>query len=240
MVKFVYNVIDFIVLFMNGNVMLELECKFVEVVFGSVELKEFMLFFDKFCVLFSKDNLIGGIDMKKFKDVFGGIGGWFYSFGMGKFGWIMNIYDFDVNFYEVICGNKIVYVVLFMMGKDIMVCNFGCMVIVDLCMLIFWFQKLFEFDWFWLFYMVFCDEVGFYVNDLWSCIFEQFCSVYVFFVFVVQICVNFQVIFDELYEMVIGNVWMKFFFKVGIQVMVLEGVELIGKKIGVLWILVGM
>lgn len=237
--KLAYNVIDLTVLLMNGNAMLELERKLAEAAPGSAELKEFTLFLDKFRVPPSKDNPTGGIDMKKLKDVFGGIGGRLYSFGTGKFGRIMNTYDPDVNLYEAIRGNKIVYVALPTMGKDTTARNFGRMVIADLRTSISWLQKLPESERPWPPFMAFCDEAGSYVNDSWSRIPEQSRSAHVFFVPAAQTCANFQAISDELYEMVIGNAWTKLFFKVGTQATALEGAELIGKKIGVLRTLAG-
>lgn len=232
--KLAYNVIDLTVLLMNGNAMLELERKLAEAAPGSAELKEFTLFLDKFRVPPSKDNPSGGIDMKKLKDVFGGIGGRLYSFGTGKFGRIMNTYDPDVNLYDAIRANKIVYVALPTMGKDTTARNFGRMVIADLRTSISWLQKLPESERPWPPYMAFCDEAGSYVNDSWSRIPEQSRSAHVFFVPAAQTCANFQAISNELYEMVIGNAWTKLYFKVGTQATALEGAELIGKKIGVL------
>ncbi len=237
--KLAYNVIDLTVLLMNGNAMLELERKLAEAAPGSAELKEFTLFLDKFRAPPGPQNPTGGIDMKKLKDVFGGIGGRLYSFGTGKFGRVMNTYDPDVNLYEAIRGNKIVYVALPTMGKDTTARNFGRMVIADLRTSISWLQKLPEAERPWPPNMAFCDEAGSYVNDSWSRIPEQSRSAHVFFVPAAQTCANFQAISDELYEMVIGNAWTKLFFKVGTQATALEGAELIGKKIGVLRTLAG-
>lgn len=232
--KLAYNVIDLTVLLMSGPAMLELERKLAEVAPDSAELKEFALFLDKFRVPPSKDNPTGGIDMKKLKDVFGGIGGRLYSFGTGKFGRVMNTYDPDVNLYEAIRGNKIVYVALPTMGKDTTARNFGRMVIADLRTAISWLQKLPEPERPWPPFMAFCDEAGSYVNDSWSRIPEQSRSAHVFFVPAAQTCANFQAISDELYEMVIGNAWTKLFFKVGTQATAVEAAELVGMKMGVL------
>ena len=237
--KLAYNVIDLTVLLMNGNAMLELERKLAEAAPNSDELKEFTLFIDKFRQVPNKDNPTGGIDMKKLKDVFGGIGGRLYSFGTGNFGRIMNTYDPDVRLFEAIQGNKIVYVALPTMGKDTTARNFGRVVIADLRTAISWLQKLPVSERPWPPFMGFCDEAGSYVNDAWSRIPEQSRSAHVFFVPAAQTCANFQAISDELYEMVIGNAWTKLIFKVGTQATALEGAELIGKKLGVLRTLAG-
>jgi hypothetical protein len=237
--RLAYNVIDLTVLLMNGNAMLELERKLATAAPNSAELKEFTLFLDKFRVQPSPQNPSGGIDMKKLKDVFGGIGGRLYSFGTGKFGQIMNTYDPEVNLYEAIRGNKIIYCALPTMGKDTTARNFGRMVIADLRTAISWLQKLPEKDRPWPPFMAFCDEAGSYLNENWSRIPEQSRSAHVFFVPAVQTVANFQAISDELYEMVIGNAWTKLIFKVGTQGTAEEAAELIGKKIGVLRSLAG-
>lgn len=238
--KLAYNMIDLTVLLMNSNALLELERRLAIEAPGSEETKNFSLFLDKFRIPPSEKNpAAGGIDMKKLKDVFGGIGGRLYTFGTGKFGRIMNSYDPDVNLYEAIRANKIVYVALPTMGKDTTARNFGRMVIGDLRTAISWLQKLPEHERPWPPYMAFCDEAGSYVNDNWSRIPEQARSAHVFFVPAAQTCANFQAISDELYEMVIGNAWTKLFFKVGTQATALEAGELIGKKMGVLKTLAG-
>lgn len=237
--RLAYNVIDLTVLLMNGNAMLELERKLATAAPNSAELKEFTLFLDKFRVQPSPQNPSGGIDMKKLKDVFGGIGGRLYSFGTGKFGQIMNTYDPEVNLYEAIRGNKIIYCALPTMGKDTTARNFGRMVIADLRTAISWLQKLPEKERPWPPFMAFCDEAGSYLNENWSRIPEQSRSAHVFFVPAVQTVANFQAISDELYEMVIGNAWTKLIFKVGTQGTAEEAAELIGKKIGVLRTLAG-
>lgn len=232
--KLAYNVIDLTVLLMNSNALLELERKLAEAAPESAELKEFSLFLDKFRVQPSPQNPTGGIDMKKMKDVFGGIGGRLYSFGTGNFGKVMNTYTPDVSLYEAIRANKVVYVALPTMGKDTTARNFGRVVIADLRTAISWLQKLPKHERPWPPYMVFADEAGSYVNDSWSRIPEQSRSAHVFFCPAVQTVANFQAISDELFEMVIGNAWIKLFFKVGTQATALEAAELIGKKLGVL------
>ena len=232
--KRAYNMIDLTVLLMSGAALLELEKKLQTAAPGSDELKEYSLFLDKFRVQPGPQNPTGGLDMKKLKEVFGGIGGRLYSFGTGKFGRIMNTYKPEVNLYDAIRGNKIVYVALPTMGKDTTARNFGRLVIADLRTAISWLQKLPQHERPWPPFMAFCDEAGSYVNDSWSRIPEQARSAHVFFVPAVQTCANFQAVSDELFEMVIGNAWTKLYFKVGTQASALEGAELIGKKLGVL------
>ncbi len=237
--RLAYNMIDLTVLLTNSNALLELERKLQTTAPGGDEAKDYALFLDKFRVPPNAQNPLGGIDMKRLKDVFGGIGGRLYSFGTGQFGKIMNTYDPDVRLYEAIRSNKIVYVALPVMGKDTTARNFGRLVIADLRTSISWLQKLPEAERPWPPFMVFCDEAGSYVNESWSRIPEQSRSAHVVFMPAVQTCANFQAISNELYEMVIGNAWTKIYFKVGTQGTAEEAAELIGKRLGVLRSLAG-
>ena len=232
--KLAYNMIDLTVLLMSGSALLELENKLSRLAPDSDELKEFSLFLDKFRLAVTPQNPSGGLDMKKLKDVFGGVGGRLYSFGTGKFGRVLNAYEPEVNLFEAIRANKIIYVALPTMGKDTTARNFGRLVIADLRTAISWLQKLPEHERPWPPFMAFCDEAGSYVNDNWSRIPEQARSAHVWFVPAAQTCANFQAISDELYEMIIGNAWVKLIFKVGTQATALEAAELVGKKLGVL------
>lgn len=228
-----YNMIDLTVLLMNSNALLELERDLKNKEPNSPANSEFKLFLDKFRVPPNPQMPKGGIDMKKMKEVFGGIGGRLYSFGTGKFGEIMNTYDPDVNLYEAIRNNKIIYVALPTMGKDTTARNFGRLVIADLRTAISWLQKLPKPERPDPPFMAFCDEAGSYVNDSWSRIPEQARSAHVFFIPAAQTAANFKAISPELHEMIIGNAWTKMFFKIGTQETALEAAELIGKRIAI-------
>ncbi|AOZ11082.1 type IV secretory system conjugative DNA transfer family protein [Cupriavidus malaysiensis] len=235
--RMAYNMIDLTVLLMNSNVLLELERKLAHIAPGSEESKNYSLFLDKFRVPIEdrRSGLPpGSIDVKKLKDTFGGIGGRLFSFGTNKFGRVVNTYDPDLNLYEAIRGNKIVYIALPTMGKDTTARNFGKMTIGDLRTAISWLQKLPEDERPWPPFMAFCDEAGSYVNEAWSRIPEQARSARVFFMPAAQTCANFQAISDELYEMVIGNSAVKLFFQIGTQSSAEEAADLIGKYKGVL------
>ncbi len=228
-----YNMIDLTVLLMNSNALLELEKDLKSRAPNSDALSEYALFLDKFRVPPSNQNPLGGIDMKKLKDVFGGIGGRLYSFGTGKFGQVMNTYTPDVTLFDAIMNNKIVYFALPTMGKDTTARNFGKLIIADLRTAISWIQKLPQDERPDPPFLAFCDEAGSYVNESWSRIPEQARSARVFFVPATQTAANFKAISDELFEMVIGNAWVKMFFKIGTQASALEYAELIGKRIAI-------
>lgn len=231
--KLAYNMIDLTVLLMSANALEELERRLNQREPDSEEAKNFSLFLDKFRIPPSEKNPNGGIEVKRLKEVFGGIGGRLFTFGTGAFGQVMNTYDPDVVLHEAMMANKLIYVDLPTMGKDTTARNFGRLVIADLRTAISKLQRLSKIELPWPPYMVFCDEAGSYVNDSWSRIPEQARSAHCFFVPAAQTAANFQAISDELYEMVIGNAWSKLYFKVGTQATAVEAADLIGMKQGV-------
>ena len=176
----------------------------------------------------------GTIQVDKLKQTFGGIGGRLYTFGTGRFGQVMNSYEPDVVLYDAIRQNKIVYVALPTMHKDLSARNFGRMFIADARTAIGRIQKLPSRERPWPPFWFFCDEAGSYVTDSFSRILEQSRSANVFWCLATQTNANFRAISDELYEMVVGNSWTKIIFKVGTHATALEAADLIGMKMGVL------
>lgn len=217
-----YNMIDLCVLLMNPRALEELLTKVNNRAPGSDAAKSLEIFIDQF-------RIAGGaIDIKKLKDVFGGIGGRLYAFGTGKFGQICNTYDPDLKLFEAIRQNKIIYVGLPTMSKDIAASNFAKMLVGDLRSAVDWIQNLPEDEKPNPAFMLCFDEAGSYVNDAWSRIFEQIRSSRLFCIPAAQTTANFKAISDELYEMVCGNTWNKIIFSVGSQETAEAAAELIG------------
>jgi hypothetical protein len=170
-----------------------------------------------------------GIDGKKLRDTFGGIGGRMYTFGSGDFGRILNTYTPEVNLYEALRENKIIYVMLPTMGKDVAATNFGKMIIGDLRTAVSWLQALPERQRPNPPILGFFDEAGSYVSQSWPRMFEQSRSAKVILMPAVQTLANLEAISPELKEMIIGNTWTKLFFKLGSQETAEESADLIGK-----------
>ena len=232
--RLAYNMIDLTVLLSSAEALLDLQRKLTQAAPGSDALKEYSLFLSKFRQEGNKDNPKPTIDMKKLRDTFGGMAGRLYSFGTGKFGKILNAYNPDVNLYEAIRANKIIYIALATMGKDATARNFGKLVISDLRTAISWLQRLPEHERPWPPFIAFCDEAGSYANESWNRIPEQARSAHVVFMPAAQTVANFQAISEELYQMIIGNAWNKLFFKIGTQASAEEAGELVGKYLGTL------
>lgn len=207
--KMAYNFIDLTILLMSPKALNYLE--------GLVpphmpEARALSIFLDQYRT--GKD---GVIDMKKLKETFGGLGGRLYSFGTGKFGEVMNTYNPEVKLYDSITKNKITYVALPTMGKDVAANNFGKMVIGDFRTAVSWIQTLPVAQRPWPPYMGFFDEAGSYVSATWSRLFEQARSAHIMLMPAVQTNSNFAAISEELSEMIEGNTWVKAYFKLGSQ-----------------------
>jgi len=111
--KLSYNFIDLTILLMSQKALAYLENR----VPPSPEKTNLKLFLDQYRSV-SREG-VSSIDIKRLKETFGGVGGRMFMFGTGKFGRVMNTYTPEVNMYEAIKGNKIVYVMLPTMGKDV-------------------------------------------------------------------------------------------------------------------------
>jgi hypothetical protein len=220
--KLSYNFIDLTILLMSQKALAYLENR----VPPSPEKTNLKLFLDQYRSV-NKEG-VSSIDIKRLKETFGGVGGRMFMFGTGKFGQVMNTYTPEVDLFEAIKRNKIVYVMLPTMGKDVAAQNFGKMVVGDLRTAISWVQRLPETVKPWPPYLCFFDEAGSYVNASWSRMFEQARSAHICLLPAVQTLANLESVSPELKEMVIGNTWTKTFFKLGTQETAEEAADLIG------------
>jgi len=218
--KMAYNFIDLTILLMSPKALNYLE----SIVPPHVpEARALKIFLDQY-----RTDKDGAIDMKKLKDIFGGLGGRLYSFGTGKFGEVMNTYRPDVQLYKSIRSNKITYIALPTMGKDVAANNFGKMAVGDFRTAVSWIQQLPVSQRPWPPYMGFFDEAGSYVSATWSRLFEQARSAHIMLMPAVQTNANFATISDELSEMIEGNTWIKSYYKLGSQTTAESAADFIG------------
>ena len=215
-----YNFMDLTILLMSAKAMLYLE----NLVPESDESRSLSMFLDQYR---SKD----GLDMKRVKETFGGIGGRMFMFGTGLFGKICNTYSPDIKLFDAIMKNKIIYVMLPTMGKDVAAQNFGKMVIGDLRTAVSWVQATTETKRPDPPFLGFFDEAGSYVSATWSRMFEQARSARFILMPAVQTLANLETVSPELAQMIVGNTWTKLFFKLGTQESAEEAAEFIGKEI---------
>lgn len=229
-----YNFYDLAVLLNNSRALEELQATLVNRFPRSDEARNLRLFLDNYRHPSNdpKNPLRGQIDVKKMKDVLGGMVGRLFTFGTGTFGEVMNTYKPDLRLYEAIKGNKIVYAALPTMGKPDAAANFGKMLLGDFRTAVSWLQKN-KADRPKIPYMCFFDEAGSYVNEAWARIFEQARSAGIFLCPAVQTESNFTAISEDFAEMVTGNTTTKLFFRIGSVPTSESAADLIGKHIDV-------
>ena len=219
-----YNFMDLSILLQNQRALSMLE----NLVPPSDEAKELKLLLDQFKQT-NKDG-VTSIDMKRLKELFGGIAGRLHTFGSGNFGHLTSTYSPDVNLYEAIRENKIVYVMLPTMGDREAASNFGKMMMGDLRSAIASVQALPQNERPWPPFLNFSDEFGSYVTQAADRPFEQGRSAQIVMMPAFQTMANLEAVSEELREMVLGNTWSKVFFKVGTDDTAQKIVELVGKE----------
>jgi hypothetical protein len=179
---------------------------------------------------YNKETGKSSIDMKKMKDSFGGVGGRMHTFGTGKFGKVTSSYYPEVNLFNAIVNNKIVYIALPTMGKAEAASNFGKMAVGDYRTAVSWVQALPKNKRPWPPTLCFFDEAGSYVTPAWARIFEQARSAHQVLVPAVQTMANLDAVSEELRAMVIGNTWTKIMFKLGEAETIKALTDIIGKE----------
>jgi intracellular multiplication protein IcmO len=219
-----YNFMDLSILLMNQRALAMLE----NIVPAGSPAKALKLFLEQYKQS-NKDGLVT-IDMKRLKETFGGIGGRLHMFGSGNFGQITGTYTPDVDLFEDIKSNKIIYVMLPTMGKNEAASNFGKMMLGDLRSAIAKVQDLPKEQRPWPPFLNFSDEFGSYVTQSVARPFEQGRSAHMVMMPAFQTMANLDAVGEELREMVLGNTWTKVFFKVGTDDTAKKAVELIGKE----------
>jgi len=227
-----YNFIDFTILLMNHKAIQELETRLKKTQPHNPATKNLSLFLEQYKTG-GKPGFEDMIDIKRMKETFGGVGGRMYMFGTGKFGDVLNTYSPEIDLYDAIRSNKIIYVALPTMGKNEAAANFGKMFLGDFRTAISWIQALPESERPNPPFLNFMDEVGSYAVQSLARPFEQARSAQMALFPAAQTLANLEIVSPDFKEMVIGNTWTKIFFKIGTQATAEECANLIGMKIGI-------
>ena len=151
-------------------------------------------------------------DMKKLKEVLGGIGSRMHQFGTGNFGPVLNSYNPEVRIYDAIKEGKIVYAALPTMGKDVAAQNLGKMIISDLKTAISWLQLNKE-DRPKIPFLAFMDEMSSYAVESLAVMFEQARSARVALVPAIQTDSGLSNISEDFKERILANTETKIYFK---------------------------
>jgi ABC-type oligopeptide transport system ATPase subunit len=226
--KYAYNFMDLTILLQSPRALDYLERAVAAKVRNAKELTNLQLFTSQFRTAQSRTGEMV-IDMKKLKDVFGGIGGRMYMFATNNFGEVLNSYTPELRIYDAIMDRKIVYVMLPTMGKDVAASNLGKLVVADYRTAISWVQARPKRERPMPYTLALFDEAGSYVTDSFNRIFEQSRTAHQMLNILVQTKANLDAISDELREMVLGNTWTKVFFKIGTPESAEMAAEVIGK-----------
>lgn len=223
-----YNFLSLSLLTMNEPALEELMRLIKNSADDSPARKNLAMFLDQY----SKDNITDGkidnlnIDLKKMKDVLGGIGSRMHQFGTGNFGKVLNSFNPEVKIYDAIRDNKIIYAALPTMGKDVAAQNLGKMIVSDLRTAISWLQ-LNKQDRPKVPFLAFMDELSSYATDSLSVMFEQARSARVCLMPAIQTDSGLSRVTEDFKERIVSNTAVKVFFKLASQDTALAASELI-------------
>lgn len=218
-----YTFIDLVILLQSPHDLMNLE-EMLPV--DSLERGNLAIFLDQYRVPDKTGQKT--IDIKRLKETFGGIIGRLFTFGTGSFGEVMNTTSPEINLFEAIRSNKIIYVMLPTMGKSQTASNLGKMFLGDARTVFSWLQALPEVEKPNPPLLFFMDEVGSYATDALSRPFEQARSAHIILVPAYQTIANLEAVSPEFLQMVTGNTWIKVCFKVGTH----ETAEFVADNIG--------
>ncbi len=209
-----FNFIDISIVLQNAKAMEELSEK-VRLSKGvnSEEYRHFSLFLEQFKVP-SRPGQEAQLDMKKVKDIFGGLVARMNMFGMSGFGKVMNTYTPEVRVEEAILNNKIIYIMLPTLGEPDAAFALGKMIISDVRSAV---ASLYEKPKDELPsppFFVFIDEAGSFASDSWSQLFEQARGAQIMLMPALQTIESFQAISKQFAETIVGNTWTKIVLKI--------------------------
>ncbi len=212
--KLDYNFLSLAMLTMNEPAIESLVNFIVQSSPDSMARKNLMMLLDQY----SKDNIIDGnpnnlhIDLKRLKELLGGIGSRMHRFGTGAFGQVLNSFTPEVVIYDAIKEGKIVYMALPTMGKDMAAENLGKIAIADIKTAGSWLQLNKE-DRPVIPFMLFMDENSSYAIEQQAILFEQLRSSRISLLTGVQTDAGFEKISPEFNERVKSNCETKAFYK---------------------------
>jgi intracellular multiplication protein IcmO len=225
-----YNFMDLALLTMNEGVLSELMRHIRAADPNSLSRKNLSIFLDQY----SKENGIDGdlneiqVDLKRLKETLGGIGARMHQFGSGNFGPVLNSYSPEVKIYDAIRDNKIVYVALPTMGKDVAAQNLGKIIISDLRTAISWLQ-LNKNDRPEIPFLAVMDEMNSYATESLAVMFEQARSARVALMPAIQTDSGLSNISVDFKERILANTENKIFFRLSSQDTATMGSDLIGE-----------
>ena len=170
------------------------------------------------------------VDINKIKDILGGMAMRIAQFAQGNFGKVFNTTTPEIDVEDIIKNNKMLYVMLPTMGKDMAALNLGKMVLSDLRTAVAKMQGLTKSERPDPPFICFADEMGSYVMPGIARVFEQARSAGIIMIPAFQTFANLSTVSADFEEMIIGNTWTKCFFKLGTPDAGTKAADLIGQS----------
>lgn len=212
---------DLAVLLQSGQALMALE----RMVPQGPAKQAFVIFLDQYRKP-TKDGIT--IDTDKLKQTLGGIAGRIALFAQGKFGRVFNTYTPEIDLTDILLNNKFLYVMLPTMAQDTAALNLGKMVLSDLRTAVANIQGLHESLRPWPPFVVLADEMGSYVMQGITRLFEQARSANICMMPAFQSFANLASISPEFEDIIIQNTWNKAFFKFGSKESPEKAAEILG------------
>lgn len=225
-----YNCMDLAILLTNGKAMQALE-KLVDskVPTGHRAIPNFKLFLES-CKTTNNNTGATSIDVKKLRDTFGGVAGRLFVYGTDDCGKVTSTYTPDVRLFEDIRDNRIIYVALPTMSKQLAAQNFGKIVTGDLRSAIAQIQALPEAQRPNPPFCVWLDEVASYGSaEALETPFQQARSARIFLGVGYQENSSIEVLGESFLGSIVGNTYSKLFFKPANRDTADSWADLIGK-----------
>ena len=170
------------------------------------------------------------LDINRLKDTLGGMAGRLALFAQGKFGRLLNTYTPEVDLYEILTSNKMLYIRLPTMAKETAALNFAKMLLSDLRSGVARVQAMAKSQRPNPPHLVFADEMGSYVMPGVARFFEQARSANVAIMPGFQAFGNLREVSPEFADIILQNTWTKVMFRFGGADSAETAAEIIGKR----------
>lgn len=225
-----YNCMDLSILLSNDKALIDLDGMVdADASLNPKTRSLFKLFLES---VKTRDNKTGAVfvDLKKMRDVFGGIAGRLFVYGVDKMGEITSSYNPDVRLFEDIRDGRVIYCALPTMGKLIAAQNFGKAMLGDLRSAVARVQSLVPSQRPNPPFMVWMDEVQSYGSaQALATQFQQNRSANIFLGVGYQDSDSIEVLGEAFLETMTANTYSKLFFNPNSQVTAEAWADLIGK-----------
>lgn len=221
--KLRYHFDDLITVFQSAAAMQELVNKVPR---GSKEKKNLELFLDKYRKLERGQAVI---DIVKLKAEIGGLAGRMAQFSQGKFGEIFNTYTPEIDLFDIIKNNKMLYIMLPTMGKGTAALNLAKMILSDFMSAVYKVQSLPKSMRPWPPFPAFFDEFGRYAIAESAILIEQARSAGISIMPGFQGYGNLADVSDSFADMVLQSTWTKAMFRFGSDESAERSADIIGK-----------